>query len=156
MNPLPFRGWYYFRTGYSTYLVLVLGVVNVLTTTYYLAINNIPALANIFPDFSVYIITVIGIGLPVTVFVGYIHFKKSPSYSSEADITVEANPYYYKLPPGYLKLVFGPVYLEILRLCTKIAKNEKIDEDEIKRIKKLEDDMNKLFQGESIGKRVKK
>jgi len=153
MKRLPFRGWFYYRTGYSTYIVLLVGLVNVLTTTYYLAINNIPSLSYIFPNFLTYILTIIVIGVPFTILVGYVHFKKSPSYSSEADITVEANPYYYKLPPGFWKEVFAPVYLEILLLCTKIAKNEKISDDELKRIKKLEGMMNKLFQGESIGKR---
>ncbi len=152
MKKLPFRGWYYFRTGYATYIALLLGVVNVLTTTYYLAIRNFPSLSDVFPDFLIYIITITVIGIPLTILIGYIHFKKSPSYSSEADITVEANPYYYKLPPGFWKEVFCPVYLETLRICTKIANNEKITEDEIKKIKKLEDKMERLVKGESIGK----
>ena len=152
MKNLPFRGWFYFRTGYATYIALLLGVVNVLTTTYHLAIKNIPILEKIFPDFATYIYTIIGIGVPITVLVGYVHFKKSPSFSTETDISVEANPYYYKLPPGFWKEVFGPVYLQTLRLCTKIANNEKITDDERKKIKELEDKMDRLVKGESIGK----
>jgi hypothetical protein len=83
---LPFRSWYYFRMGYGTYIAIVLGVVNVLTTTYYLAIKNMPSINSVIPDFATFIVIVVGIGLPLTVIIGYIHFKKSSGYSAEADI----------------------------------------------------------------------
>jgi len=147
---LPFRNWYYFRTGYSTYVALILGIVNTLTTTYYLAIRNIPSLNDVFPNFAIYIILITGIGLPVTIITGYLHFKRSSGYSSEIDIAVESNPYYYKLPPGFWKEVFAPLYLEVLRLSMKVAKNEKVEEEDLKRFKEIEDKIIRLIHGESI------
>jgi len=34
---LIFRSWYYFRTGYNTYLIIPVGYVSTLITVYYLA-----------------------------------------------------------------------------------------------------------------------
>ena len=50
-NNLGFRGWYYFRTGWSTYFAFILAAINTLTVTYFLAIENYPSLKSIFPQF---------------------------------------------------------------------------------------------------------
>ena len=68
-----FRGWYYFRQGWSLYFAFILAAVNTLTVTYYLAIDNIPELQAVFPSFAHYIITTVTIGIPLLVFVGYLH-----------------------------------------------------------------------------------
>ena len=39
-----FRGWYYFRQGWSLYFAFILAAINTLTVTYYLAIENLPFL----------------------------------------------------------------------------------------------------------------
>ena len=46
-----FRYWYYFRIGWSQYLAYVIGAVNTLTVTYFLAIENYPVLSAVFPSF---------------------------------------------------------------------------------------------------------
>ncbi len=125
---------------------------NVLTTTYYLAVKNISSLESLFPDFLTYILVIASIGIPLTIGIGYLHFKRSAAFSSEADIQVEANPYYYKLAPGYWREAFGPTYLETLRLCMKIARNEKVNDDDLERFKELEKKMERLVKGESIGR----
>ena len=90
LKNLPFRAWYYFRQGWGTYFSFVLAAVNTLTVTYYLAIEEAPILKEIFPSFIFYIIFTISIGIPLLIFIGYIHYKKTPSYVAEADITVES------------------------------------------------------------------
>ena len=84
---LPFRLWLYFRQGWTTYFAFVFAAINTLTVTYFLAIENYPFLSQVFPSFILYILTVASIGLPLLVVVGYVHFKKSPAYRSEADIS---------------------------------------------------------------------
>ncbi|SVE64402.1 uncharacterized protein METZ01_LOCUS517256, partial [marine metagenome] len=37
-----FRGWYYFRIGYSSYFAFIFAAINTLTVTYFLAIENYP------------------------------------------------------------------------------------------------------------------
>ncbi len=83
---LGFRGWFYFRTGWATYFAFVVAAVNALTVTYFLAVENYPALNSIFPTFFHYVAIVGGIGVPVLVLVGYIHFKKSKSFKAEQDV----------------------------------------------------------------------
>ena len=41
---LGFRGWFYFRTGWSTYFAFIFAAINTLTVTYYLAIEQAPIL----------------------------------------------------------------------------------------------------------------
>jgi len=148
MQTLPMRSWFYFRTGYGTYIAMTLGIINVLTTTYYL----IPAVEDFFPDFVTYVILAVVIGLPVTVGIGFFHFKKSKAFSSEVDINVESNPYNFKLMPGHLPQAIVPTQLEILRLCMKMSKQEKLNEEDEKRFKELERKLLYLMNGGDIRK----
>ena len=91
-NPF-FRAWFYFRQGWSVYFAFIFAAINTLTVTYYLAIENYPSLKVIFPSFEQYILIVVMVGIPLLIFIGYMHFKRTPSYRSEAEITYESNPY---------------------------------------------------------------
>jgi len=146
------RFWYYFRMGYSTYLSFLLGVVNTLTVIYYLLIRNIPDLSVIFPYFSVFVIPAVLLGLPLAVIVGWLHMKGSRAYSSELDISVEANPYAYKLTPGYQTEVVMPLYLKVIDLLAKISKDRKLltveEESEIRDIQKK---LRILLEGGMVG-----
>ncbi len=87
------------------------------------------------------------IGVPILVSFGYIHFKKSHAYSSEADINVESNPYYFKLPPGHQKDVFFPLQLLLSQIILKIATNEKLNEEEISKLEKIQKKLEILING---------
>ena len=45
-----FRGWYYFRQGWTVYFAFIMAAVNTLTVTYFLAIESYPVLQEIFPS----------------------------------------------------------------------------------------------------------
>ena len=122
-----------------------------MVTTYYLAIKNIPALINVFPSFFNYIIIVTGIGIPILVFIGYVHYKRSSAYSAEADINVESYPYFYKLQPGWTQEVVFPLYRIMTQLLVKISKNEKITDQDLATIKNLEEKIDLLIQGGYVG-----
>lgn len=132
---LMFRSWFYFRTGWSTYFAFILGAVNTLTVTYYLAIEKAPFLKEIFPTFISYVTIATVIVIPVLTAIGYVHFKKSNSYKAEADIGVEANPHFLRLIQNTEAIL--PFYIEILELLTKLSQNEKLTDEEINRISKL-------------------
>jgi hypothetical protein len=144
---LPFRAWYYFRTGYATYLSFILSAVNVMVTVYYLAIDRVPDIKAAFPNFGSWAITVTIIGVPLAVFIGWLHLKRSPAYRSEIDVSVEANPYYYKLPPGFWKEALVPVMLETMKLNIKLLNKESLSEEEIKALKGLQLKLEHLIQG---------
>ena len=88
-----FRGWFYFRQGWSTYFAFIFAAINTMVVTYYLAVENIPVLNTIFPSFYVYLGIMVSIGIPILILVGYAHQKKTPSYKAEADIYYESNPH---------------------------------------------------------------
>jgi len=146
------RFWYYFRMGYSTYLSFLLGVVNTLTVIYYLLIRNIPDLSVIFPYFSVFVIPAVLLGLPLAVIVGWLHMKGSRAYSSELDISVEANPYAYKLTPGVQKEVIMPLYLKVLDLVAKISKDKNLlTAEEESEVKEIRERLRILLEGGMVG-----
>jgi len=149
-----FRIWYYFRQGWTTYFAFVFAAINTLIVTYYLAIENIAPIKEIFPSFFLYFIAVSSIGIPLLVLIGYVHFKKSPAYSSETDITVESNPYHYKLPKkGWNQEVSFPLYLMITNY---ILKSNDLTEEETAEIKDLQKKIQKLINGEFINEPRKK
>jgi hypothetical protein len=147
------RLWYYFRIGYATYLTFILGAVNTLIVVWYLAIQNAPTIQSIFGHFVPFAIIVTLIGVPLSIATGWMHLKRSPAYSSEQDIGVEANPYYYKLPPGYNREVFAPLYLELLLEVKRLLQAQNLlDSEEKSRIESLEQKLRVLIEGGFVGK----
>jgi hypothetical protein len=145
------RSFFYFRTGYGTYFIMVVGVINILTSTYFLAVQKIPSILNIFPTFEIYAMSAILAGIPIIIFVGWLHLKRAGTFSVEMQIHNEAHPYNYKLSPGVQREVYGTAYLAILQLNIKKAKGEKLTEEEILHIKKIEDQLTKLIEGGYVG-----
>jgi len=157
VSKLFFRMWYYFRVGYSTYLSFLLGLATTLVTVYYLAITNIPMLQAVFPHFGIFVIIALVLGIPTACLIGWYHLKGSSLWESEIDIGVEANPYYYKMQPGYWLEAFTPLYLELLRGLKKIlAKEGMLSEEEKKRIEDLEKKVEILIKGGYVGMPRKK
>lgn len=147
------RSWYYFRVGYGTYLTFLLGYLSTLITVYYLAIKNIPSLLDIFPKFLPFALLATIIGGPLSVAIGWVHLKRSRLFSSEADIGVEANPYNYKLAPGYVPEVLFPSYLTQLRILKRMAEaNGFLSESERAAIEDLEKKFSILLRGGTVGK----
>jgi hypothetical protein len=145
------RMWYYFRMGYSTYLTFLLGYVSTLITVYYLAIKNLPDLLNAFPHFQTFALLATIVGVPLSVVIGWLHLKRSSAWSSEVDIGVEANPYYYKLIPGKEE-VFAPLYLELLVQMKRLANAQSsLSQEEISRIEDLERKLKILIDGGYVG-----
>ena len=140
-----FRSWFYFRQGWSTYFAFIFAAINTLTVTYFLAIEEYPILNSIFPSFFVYVLIVVSTAIPILVFVGYVHFKRSNAFKAEADINIEANPHQRRILSN-TELLF-PILLKLLEINTKISNNEKLSEietNELNSLKKiLQDHMNK-------------
>ena len=132
---LGFRGWFYFRQGWSNYLAFLLGAVNTLTITYFLAIERYPVLVAIFPNFIQYVLIACSIGVPTIVLVGYAHWKKTAARKAEVDIFYEVNPYFVRV------LVNTEMMLEMnLKLNERLLKlqdGKKLSDEESKELSKL-------------------
>ncbi len=125
-----FRSWYYFRMGWSTYFAFIFAAINTLTVTYYLAIEKVPILEIMFPTFIQYVVIVSGIGVPILVAVGYVHYKRSKAFKSEVDIIVETNPYQRRTIVNTELLL--ETNLKLMEFLIRLSKDEKINEQEIK------------------------
>ena len=138
-----FRGWFYFRMGWSTYFVFILAAINTLTVTYFLAIDNYPTLKSIFPSFEQYALLTISVGIPILILVGYAHFKKTVAYKSEMDIMIESNPYIARNTVNAdLSLKLN---LKLISLLLRMSNGEKIEKNEIDEIEKLHNEISKFI-----------
>lgn len=125
-----FRAWFYFRNGWSLYFAFFVAAINTLTVTYYLAIERVPALLVIFPNFLVYVVIVGSIGIPLLVIIGYAHYKRTAGFRSEADISMETNPYQRRMvvnSESILKLNLKLIEM-ILQDKTQSFSNQNISE----------------------------
>ena len=144
------RSWLYFRTGFSIYISLPLGAAQFLVTTYYLFIKEMPSLA--FLHLWLYTLVSIPIGLLASVLAGYIHYKGIGAFQAEQDISVESNPYNYKLVPGVSREVSIPATLLSLRVLQKIAeRDDLLSKEEKSAFSQLTNKIERLLEGESIG-----
>ena len=134
-NSVPFRAWYYFRMGWSTYFAFILAAINTLTVTYFLAIDNYPSLKSVFPSFEVYILIIVSVGIPVLIAIGYAHFKRTQAFKSEIDVMIESNPYQRRNTVN--NEINLRMNLQLMKLLTKLVNNEKLDTSESENLKKL-------------------
>ncbi len=137
---LGFRGWFYFRTGWSTYFAFIVAAVNTLTVTFFLAIEKYPSLSVIFPTFFHYIVIATLVGVPILIFAGYVHYKRSRSYTAEADIIMETHPHLRRILQNTEVLL--PSYLKLTELMIKLSENEKLTDDELNEVSKLQKRLN--------------
>ena len=141
-NSPSFRGWFYFRMGWATYFAFIFAAINTLTVTYFLAIERYPFLTSIFPNFIQYVMIVSVIGIPLLVTVGYVHYKRTKAYKSEADVMVESNPYQRRNIVNITILV--SLTMKLNEMMLKMAKNEKLTSKEVEEVEKLQDEIKKF------------
>ena len=142
-----FRGWFYFRMGWSTYFAFILAAINTLTVTYFLAIDNYPALKIIFPSFEFYILIITSIGIPLLIFIGYIHYKRTNAHRAEIDVLIESNPFLRRNTVNTdVNIRFS---LKLIELILKLSKNT-ISEKEFNGIKKFHTEISELIKNRSL------
>ena len=146
-NSLGFRAWFYFRQGWATYFAFIFAAINTMVVTYYLAIDNIPILKEIFPSFYIYFLIISSIGIPLLTLIGYVHFKRSKAYRAEADVQYESNPFALRVLINTEILV--KLNLKLSENILKLSKNEKFSEKEIEEIKIINDELTKYVQERS-------
>ena len=147
-NNLGFRGWFYFRQGWSVYFAFIFAAVNTLTVTYFLAIDNYPFLKDVFPSFIHYIAVIVLIGIPLLVLVGYAHYKRTASFKAEADIHIEANPHLRRILTNTEFML--TMSLQLSELSMKLMNNEKLTSDEMNNLKQLQIEFQKQIDDRRI------
>lgn len=136
------RAWYYFRMGWSLYFAFIFAAINTLTVTYYLAIEKYPTLSSIFPSFLQYVGIVAGLGIPILIVIGYLHFKKTSAFKSETAIAAENNPYQRRTIIN-TELILR-LNQELSKILIKNLNNEKLSQEDLKRIQEIEQEIDKF------------
>jgi len=121
---------------------------NALTVTFFLAIEKYPSLSVIFPTFFHYIVIVVGVGIPMLVIVGYVHYKKSKSFRAEADILIETSPHIRRILQNTEVLL--PSYLKLTELIIKVSENKKLTDKELEEVSKLQKRLNEHIDKREI------
>jgi hypothetical protein len=133
--------------GWSTYFAFILAAINTLTVTYFLAVDNYPALKIIFPSFEIYVLILISIGVPLLIFIGYCHYKKTKAFRSEMDILVESNPFLRRTTVNTdIILRFN---INLIKLVLKLSKDT-ISEDELNDMEKIQKEITDLIKNRSL------
>jgi len=145
---LGFRGWYYFRQGWSVYFAFIFAAINTLTVTYFLAIENYPVLKEVFPSFIHYIVIVVLVGIPLLVLIGYAHYKRTPSFKAEADIHIEVNPHMRRMLINTEFML--SMSLQLSELSMRLMNNEKLTSDEMDRLKHLQKEFQKQIDNRVV------
>ena len=145
-----FRSWFYFRTGWSMYFAFILSAMNTLTVTYYLAVEKVPTLVEIFPTFLHYVVVFVVIGFPLLVTTGYAHFKRTSARKAEVDISVETNPYMIRtlVNSEYILKLNLTLSTVLLKLQTK----EKLSENEIKEVADIQNELKSFMEDRNVSK----
>lgn len=144
----PFRFWFYIRQGWSTYFAFAIGMINTVTLTYYLAVENYPGLNQIFPSFAQYALAVVAVAMPLVALMGYVHYKKSP-YKADVDVMMESNPYALRMKTNS-ETTLG-LTLEVLSLVAKISEGGRLSGEEKARLAGIRADIAAYLEKRPAG-----
>jgi len=147
-NRLGFRFWFYFRQGWATYFAFIFSATNTLTVTYYLAIEKYPVLNEVFPSFLIYVLFATAIGIPLLIGIGYAHYKKTPSYTSESHVMAESDPFRLRMIVNSdmnLKL-----NLKVLKILLKMLEEKDSMDKDYEEIKKLYEELNEFTKQRTL------
>ena len=147
---LGFRSWMYFRTGWSMYFAFILSAVNTLTVTYYLAVEKIPFLTDIFPTFLHYVIIFVTIGVPILIITGYSHFKRTTARKAEVDISVETNPYMIRILVNSEYLL--KLNMKLSNLLLKLQTEQKLSDKEISELLEIQSELDSFMENRTVSK----
>ncbi|NIQ14703.1 MAG: hypothetical protein GTO02_09980 [Candidatus Dadabacteria bacterium] len=79
-------------------------MINTIILVYFVAGDKVFVIRDVFPHIAFFIIAAVGVGGPLVIFIGWLHYKKA--FKSEADIMTRQNPFNTKIMiPTMLALV---------------------------------------------------
>ena len=148
-----FRSWFYLRVGYGTYIAFLIGFVSNIIVIYKLAIAD-TSLVSIFPHLTEFTVVAIVIASPISVIIGLFHMRRTAAYAADASVSMEANPYVYKIVPGKEREVTVPLSILTARVLLKLA-GDKLTAEEKQELEGVLTKADKLLLGHSVGLRKK-
>ncbi len=151
-SKLLFRSWFYFRTGYNTYIAFFIGFSSNIIVIYKLGISENKLLGGYFASLTLFAIIALLVLIPISIATGLYHMKRTGAYAADASVATESNPYIYKVLPGKEQEVFLPLWMMTVRGLARLLEQEQTMTADEKR--ELEDTLAKataLLQGQFVG-----
>jgi hypothetical protein len=153
-----YRSWFYFRTGYNTYIAFFIGFSSNIIVIYKLGIsenkylNTIPLLNSL----GLFAILALIVLVPLAVSAGLYHMKRTGAYAADASVSTESNPYIYKVLPGKEQEVFLPLWILTVQGLAKMLDQQKaMTSDERKRLEELLHKADSLLEGQYVGRQTR-
>ena len=146
---LLFRSWFYFRIGYNTYFAFLIGFASNIIVIYKLAIAD-TSLVSVFPHLTEFAILAVLIASPLSVIIGLYHMRRTAAFAADATVSMEANPYVYKIIPGKEREVTIPLSIMTARVLLKLA-GDKLTPEEKQELEEVLAKADKLLLGHSVG-----
>ncbi|TMI17829.1 hypothetical protein E6H32_07555 [Candidatus Bathyarchaeota archaeon] len=144
-----FRSWFYLRVGYGIYIAFLIGFVSNIIVIYKLAIAD-TSLVSVFPHLTEFAILAVLIASPLSVIIGLYHMRRTAAFAADATVSMEANPYVYKIIPGKEREVTIPLSIMTARVLLKLA-GDKLTPEEKQELEEVLAKADKLLLGHSVG-----
>jgi len=144
-----FRSWFYLRVGYGIYIAFLIGFVSNIIVIYKLAIAD-TSLVSVFPHLTEFAILAVVIASPLSVIIGLYHMRRTAAFAADATVSMEANPYVYKIIPGKEREVTIPLSIMTARVLLKLA-GDKLTPEEKQELEEVLTKADKLLLGHSVG-----
>ena len=144
-----FRSWFYLRVGYGTYIAFLIGFVSNIIVIYKLAVAD-TSLVSVFPHLTEFTVLAVVIASPLSVIIGLFHMRRTAAFAADASVSMEANPYVYKIVPGKEREVTVPLSILTARVLLKLA-GDKLTAEEKQELERVLAKADKLLMGHSVG-----
>jgi hypothetical protein len=147
-----FRAWFYFRTGYNTYIAFFIGFASNVIVIYKLGVSENRFLGPYFASLTLFAILALAILIPISISAGLYHMKRTGAYAADASVSIESNPYIYRVIPGKEQEVFLPLWILTVRGLARVLDQQRAMTPEEKL--ELEDTLSKanaLLKGQLVG-----
>jgi len=87
------------------------------------------------------------IGVPLLIFIGYLHFKRTQAFKSEIDVLIETNPFLRRNTVNVDIILRSNI--KLMELILKLSKDT-ISEDELNDMKKIQNEITDLIKNRSL------
>jgi hypothetical protein len=98
----------------------------------------------------VFAILAVVIASPLSVIIGLYHMRRTAAFAADATVSMEANPYVYKIIPGKEREVTVPLSIMTARVLLKLA-GDKLTPEEKQELEEVLAKADKLLMGHSVG-----
>ena len=129
-----------------------MGYASNIAVLYKLVVVDNKVLAPEFSSLTVFTIFGILVSVPTAIVLGLFHVRRTGAYAADASLSVESNPYTYKLIPGKEREVLVPLMILTARGLAKVLeKQDSLDPREKAQFDRVLSKAATLMQGGTIG-----